>query len=91
MKNKKTIYKQTWEQYGAEKQIIVAMEECAELTKELSKLLRNKNNLMSVAEEMADVEIMIEQIKQHFAVSAVVAGFKVYKIKRLEKRLKTGE
>ena len=85
--DKTKLYSQAWAQYGASKQIVVAMEECAELTKELSKMLRGKENLRAVAEEMADVEIMLEQIKQHFSCACIVEGYKEYKIQRLNERL----
>jgi hypothetical protein len=51
-----------------EKQVIVAIEELSELQKELCKSLRNKDkiNLDNLIEEIADVEIMLEQIKIYF-------------------------
>ena len=50
------------EAYGKEHQLIICMEEMAELTKELSKNLRGHNNLQEIAEEVADVEIMLNQL-----------------------------
>lgn len=88
--NKKELYALVWAQFGAYKQIVVAMEECAELTKELSKVLRDKGNLMNVAEEIADVEIMIEQIKQHFACGDTVEQIKDFKLRRLHNKLNEG-
>lgn len=82
------LYQQAWELFGTEKQLVVAMEECAELIKELSKAIRGNPNSMYIAEEIADVEIMLEQIKQHFALQPVVVGFKEEKQKRLKERLK---
>ncbi len=54
-------------------QLIVAIEELSELQKELTKALRNINNnktinLENLVEEIADVEIMIEQIKMIFRI-----------------------
>lgn len=49
--------------YGKDHQLIICMEEMAELTKELSKNLRGHNNLQEIAEEVADVEVMLEQVK----------------------------
>ena len=46
--NKYKLYAQAWRKYGENKQIVVAMEECAELTKELSKHLRGKENLINI-------------------------------------------
>lgn len=47
--------------YGKEKQTIKAMEELAELTQALSKALLGEES--NIAEEIADVEIMLEQLK----------------------------
>lgn len=47
--------------FGATKQIDIAIEEMAELTQALSKFKRGK--IHNVEEEIADVEIMIEQLK----------------------------
>lgn len=81
------IYRQAWQKYGATSQCVVAMEECSELIKELSKAIRGEANGLHLAEEIADVEIMLEQIKLHFSIGIVVQGFKIEKIKRLNQRL----
>lgn len=89
IKNKiNKLYEQAWEQFGTEKQLVVAMEECSELIKELSKAIRGNSNEMNIAEEIADVEIMTEQIKEHFGLQTVVKGFKVEKQRRLRERIK---
>lgn len=49
--------------YGKQSQLVMAMEEMSELTKELSKNLRGADNFKALAEEIADVEIMLEQLK----------------------------
>ena len=51
------------EAFGKEHQLIICMEEMAELTKELTKHLRGRDNIPQIAEEVADVEIMLEQLK----------------------------
>ena len=49
--------------FGSEKQILVAVEELAELQKELLKNInRGKNNRDRVIDEIADVMIMVEQL-----------------------------
>lgn len=86
--DKKTeLYRQAWQKWGASTQCVVAMEECSELIKELSKAIRGKANGVHIAEEIADVEIMLEQVKLHFSISTVVEGIKEEKLTRLEKRL----
>lgn len=57
--NKYKLYAQAWRKYGENKQVIVAMEECAELIKELSKHLRGKENLINISEEIADVDFKV--------------------------------
>lgn len=81
------LYKRAWEKYGEQLQLTVAMEECAELIKELSKLIRGKNNLFNVQEEVADVEIMLEQLKFHYNLDEVVTAIKLAKLKRLQERI----
>lgn len=49
--------------YGKDMQLDVAIEEMAELTKEIVKHKRGKNNHIELAEEIADVYIMLEQVK----------------------------
>lgn len=75
------------DKYGKQMQMVVAMEEMAELTKELSKAFRGEPNTTSIAEEIADVEIMLEQIKIIFDCGEYVNDMKDYKLKRLSKRL----
>ena len=48
--------------YGKESQINVAIEEMSELTKELCKSKRGFDNLDKIAEELADVQIMLHQL-----------------------------
>lgn len=59
----KNLYKQAVDAFGTPAQIIVAIEECSELIKELSKTLRQKCDIDNISEEMADVQIMLEQLK----------------------------
>ena len=59
----KNLYNQAVNTFGTPAQIIIAMEECSELIKELSKVLRGKCNVDNISEEIADVQIMIEQLK----------------------------
>ena len=49
--------------FGETNQLIIAMEECSELIKEVSKYIRTKDNKENLTEELADVCIMIEQIR----------------------------
>ena len=76
--------------YGKTSQCTVCMEEMAELTKELSKNLRGQDNAAHIAEEIADVEIMLEQLKVIFRNRALVDRIRAGKLVRLSDRI-TGE
>ena len=60
------IYRQAIQQWGKPLQMIMALEEMSELTKELTKNLRGKSNRFQICEEIADVWIMLEQLKEMF-------------------------
>ena len=75
----------TW---GKGSQLIICMEEMAELTKELSKNLRGQDNDLDIAEEVADVEIMLEQLKLIFDIHTDVECVKNDKLIRLDQRTK---
>lgn len=87
------VCKRAVDAYGKEHQLIICMEEMAELTKELTKNLRGHHNLQDISEEVADVEIMLEQVKVLFDLREYVADAKEAKLLRLRKRilLDTGE
>lgn len=77
--------------YGAPAQMDMAVEEMAELTKAICKVKRvsctaeAKAVLENVVEEMADVQIMLDQLRIIFGRSTVEA--EEYKLERLKKRL----
>jgi NTP pyrophosphatase (non-canonical NTP hydrolase) len=73
--------------YGSNLQVIVAIEELSELQKELCKYLRNNGNMNYIAEEMADVAIMLEQLTMIFGNEGSIAAWEKSKLERLEKRL----
>jgi|WetSurMetagenome_2_1015567.scaffolds.fasta_scaffold85860_2 hypothetical protein len=71
---------------GAKYQMGVCIEELAELTKELTKHMRDKGSRMKTLEEIADVEVCLEQLKRMFAPSrTTIAMYKRFKIERLRK------
>lgn len=71
------------EYYGIDSQCIVAIEELSELQKELSKHLRGDGNKDHLAEEIADVLIMLEQLIAIFDCKLEVMEWKEKKLKRL--------
>ena len=86
-KRNKEIYKKAISTYGLYAQIDMVFEEMSELQKELCKLKRGKGNIPDIAEEMADVKIMLEQMELAFNIKDKVEFEKDLKIKRLEKRI----
>ena len=58
----KQIYQQALETYGGQLQTFVCMEEMSELQKELCKYERGADNVHQIAEEIADVRIMLDQM-----------------------------
>lgn len=75
--------------YGMREQITMVFEEMSELQKELCKYLRGDDavTIANIAEEIADVEIMLAQMKLFFKCSAEVADWRKRKIDRLQRRL----
>lgn len=76
--------------YGKQSQLVIAMEEMSELIKELSKSLRGADNAEALAEEIADVEIMLEQLKVIYRNRALVDRIRAQKLVRLADRI-TGD
>ena len=76
------------EAFGAEAQMVMAIEEMSELTKELCKHRRGRNNVESIAEEIADVEIMLRQMVMLFDCKEVVDKYRRDKLERLAERIK---
>ena len=89
--------------YGRVNQVIKTVEELSELSQALCKSLirlnytkekisleddsKSVDNVDNIFEEMADVEIMLEQCKMMFQCDKKVNKWKQKKIERLEKRL----
>lgn len=67
--NKKTLYQAAQKHWGEEKQYIALAEECAELIQSCCKLSNDKNyheSFINFIEEIADVEILIEQFREMY-------------------------
>lgn len=76
---------QTW---GEQAQMMMVVEEMSELMKEILKNInRKKNNIAEIIEETADVEIMLEQLKENYKIAVEVEAYKAEKIKLIENRL----
>ena len=76
------------EHYGNNPQVDMAIEEMSELTKELLKNRRGKENRSDIAMEMTDVYIMLEQLKFIFGIDETELKVNAeFKLQRLNKRL----
>lgn len=86
--DKKEVYRQVIEKWGKQGQICMVFEEMSELQKELCKNLRGRKNVGKIAEEIADVEVMLEQMKLLYDIENRVRYEKEMKIERLKERVK---
>lgn len=79
-------------EYGECNQYFMVLEEIAELQKEVCKARRGFDNKSHLSEELADVYIMLEQLK----IMENISDYEVqkiidYKVKRLARRLESEE
>lgn len=86
----KNTLKQAIDTWGKDMQLDIAVEEFAELIKEICKYKRGADNISNIVEEMADCYIMLEQIKIMFGLgSEIISDEMNKKIDRLKLRLAT--
>ena len=94
-RQKKALYDRAISRYSALAQVMVAIEEMAELTKELSRTIQGRgkvDQLDRIAEEVADVAIMLEQVANIYQIGDRVKNQMTFKLMRLEARMeKEGE
>lgn len=81
------IYADAADTFGRDIQTIVAIEELSELIKELCKVERLEGRLGSLAEEIADATIMLEQLRALYDVNDLVCAFMDSKVTRLAERV----
>ena len=83
-----TTLEEAIEVYGEDLQKQVAIEEMAELTKEICKDFRGKDNREQIIEEIVDVYIVLEQLLIMYDINATeFSETMVNKIRRLKERL----
>lgn len=90
MKERQQIYTEAINTYGKENQKLIAIEEMSELTKALTKDTRYPDNPKikdNVAEEIADVQIMLFQLIMMFDCENQVNNYIDLKTERLGGRL----
>jgi NTP pyrophosphatase (non-canonical NTP hydrolase) len=95
--NKNEILIEAVDFFGKDKQMVVAIEEMAELTQELSKqIIGHKNKSRnSVIEEYTDVFIMLRQLAIIFEIRIdeikEIENYKLWRIKRYIEDMKGGD
>jgi len=75
------------EAFGERAQMTMAIEEMSELAKELCKRCRGRDNVEAIAEEVADVQIMLQQLVILFDCAGQVETFRRHKLERLAGRI----
>lgn len=84
------ILKRAINTYGSDIQRLIAIEELSELQKAIIKQIRKpcEENVATIAEEIADVYIMLKQVDIMYGIDSMVQKNIDYKVKRLSKRVK---
>ena len=85
-KPEKELYQRAIDVYGRKHQEVIAIEECSELIQAITHKHRGRKD--NITEEIADVEIMLEQLKIINDCTEAVEEMKAYKRERLLKRLR---
>lgn len=86
--DRKSVYIAAFQRYGQEVQLTVAIEELSELQKEICKFLRGYNNIEHLAEEVADVHVILEQIELMFGLQNLENDMNA-KVQRLFHRMES--
>lgn len=81
------VLREAIERYGEDLQLTVLLEEMSELAKEICKRKRGRDNEREIAEEAADVRIMLRQLEMILHDKGKMRMFERTKIKRLSERL----
>lgn len=84
---KKDVYDEAVDQWGSESQIGMLHEEIGEFLQELNKYRRHETYREGLAEELADLVIMLEQICHMYDIEHHYWWKKREKLKRLKKKL----
>lgn len=90
MQRETDVFKAAIEVFGEAAQVTMVFEEMAELQKELCKWMRNGESVVAthhIAEEIADVEIMLDQMKLIFDCVGLSQGYRRAKTARLAGRI----
>jgi len=80
----KTVYSRAIEKWGSEAQVNQAIQECAELIQALTKIKQGRPDYDNIVEEIADVEIMMQELNLIFGIG-MIQNKKKEKLERLER------
>ena len=84
---RKVTYNAALRKNGLETQMRKAVEEMSELIKEICKIGSGEGSTVALADEIADVTIMLEQLKLFYHVHDIVDEHVDMKIRRLQGKL----
>ena len=87
----RSIFIRAIERYGVRHQQQKLLEEMAELQKEICKHWDGAENYQSIAEEIADVAILLDQMQLIFRSGGAVQEWRLRKTERLADRLRKEE
>lgn len=82
------VFSKAIEKYGKEAQKLKAIEELGELVQALARDLEGHPNPENLAEEMADVSIMLDQLKEIYQNAEAVELIRKLKARRLLYRMR---
>nr|DAU67409.1 MAG TPA: nucleoside triphosphate pyrophosphohydrolase [Caudoviricetes sp.] len=90
--DRQEVYRQARDVFGAQAQLVVALEELSEAQKEICKFLRGKGDLDHLTEEIADAQIMLEQVQMLCGIDPWAVQEQMdSKIRRLRGRIKEAQ
>lgn len=85
------LFRTAVEKWGENPQLLMCVEEMSELQVEILHLVRMRGNKTNLHEEIADVELCIEQLKDIAKCEKEVEFWKEQKLLRLSERLENGD
>lgn len=85
---RRAVYRRAIETFGEDAQLWMVIEEMSELAKEICKFQRGKRCPADIADEIADVQIMLEQATMIFGVGDLVRKHMDQKVERLRERVR---
>lgn len=89
--HERKIFRRAINYYKANNQMRQLLEEMSELQKEVCKYLRGRDTVEQIAEEIADVQIMLDQMILIFSCGGKVQAARSFKVHRLAERLNGGD